>query len=155
MAPTCTPERGCQSPRVGHRLVGTRTRVSGELGHHMYVHGTCKGILGSGTTWQHRVLCGLMGPGSGRDPSRAGFKHRCAENYPSTESNPLSLQSLGYLQGVSLCVCVCVRGHPDVDMHTAPSMGLWTCESLQVSVHLSPRVAYICVSVFPWVCAGV
>lgn len=38
MAPTYIPERGCRPPGVGHRPVGTCTHVSGEPGHHMYVH---------------------------------------------------------------------------------------------------------------------
>lgn len=56
MAPTCTPARGCQPPWVGPRPVGTRTRVSGELGHRVYVHGASKGGLGGSSEWWLGVL---------------------------------------------------------------------------------------------------
>lgn len=127
VAPTCTPEGGCQPSRVGHRPVGTRTRVSGELGHHMYVHGACKGIPGSSSAWRPRVLRGLTWTGRGCDPSRARLQaQRCRE---------LSVHGVHpsvCLSGPSdtFRVCPCVGGCVWV---CAPTC-LCVCDSLHVSV---------------------
>ena len=41
---------------MGHRPVGTCTRVSGELGHRVYVHGASEGGLGGSSEWWLGVL---------------------------------------------------------------------------------------------------
>lgn len=119
VAPTCTPERRCQPPWVGHRPVGTCTHMSRELGHHMYVHGACKGILGNSSAV---VAQGPLQPdvkGNDCEPSRARY-------YLSVESNHLSISPAPLIPSGSLPVCVgvCGHGHPCVCV----------CDSLHVSV---------------------
>lgn len=146
MAPTYIPEWRCRPPWVGHRPVGTCTRVSGEPGHHMYVHGA-----GDGSGEQLWVVAqGSLRPGmtgGSCDPSRAKHKHRFAEKCLSI---CLSLHDPSDTFRVSPGVCGCV--HPHVHVSMTPCMCLWARESLRVSVCASPGLVCICLWAFPHVC---